>query len=504
MFSETRNVAKSVVTSVPSEREDQDEEKRYEEENAITNTSEIVIRVQNLSKCYQIYDKPHDRLKQSLYPRFQKLIGSSPKQYFREFWALKDVSFEVKKGETVGIIGRNGSGKSTLLQIICGTVAPTGGDIETKGRIAALLELGSGFNPEFTGRENVYMNAAVLGLRKEEVDERFDSIVAFADIGQFIEQSVKTYSSGMYVRLAFAVAVNVEPDILIVDEVLAVGDMLFQAKCMIRLKEMMDNGVTVLFVSHDINTVKSLCQQSLYLQQGRMVRFGKASEVVDAYVTQMHSELNAALKPTAEISSYMDQNATPAEGSKDEAFSENKTLHVSTSSEVQFPAGHNRYGDGGARILDIKLLNSRGQPTDNLELHEAFTIQIAVRFNRDMDNCAIGYSFRDLKGIMLLGGVTTSYPAFVVSRAKSGELYVFEIKGVNVLTQDVYTLSIGIETPVVTNEQHVFEDILEHALVFRSYFPVDRTAWFPARVWVPVEFSCIKVLSESARQLDSA
>ena len=497
MFSENKNLARRDSLSFPSETGGQGEEKSRIEKSAITDNSDLAIRVQNLSKCYQIYDKPHHRLKQSLYPRLQRFIGSSPKQYFREFWALKDVSFEVKKGETVGIIGRNGSGKSTLLQIICGTLAPTGGNVETKGRIAALLELGSGFNPEFTGRENVYMNAAVLGLSKEEVNERFDSIAAFADIGQFIEQPVKTYSSGMYVRLAFAVAVNVEPDILIVDEALAVGDMLFQTKCMIRLKEMMDNGATVLFVSHDISTVKSLCQQSIYLQRGHIVCLGKASEVVDAYVAQMHSELNAALKPIAETSAYMDPKATLAARPEKETFFEIKTLQVSTSDEVQFPTGHNRYGDGGARILDVKLLNSRGQPTDNLELHEAFTIQVAVRFNRDMDNCAIGYSFRDLKGIMLLGGVTTSYPAFVVSRAKSGELYVFEIKGVNVLTQDVYTLSIGIETPVIINEQHVFEDILEHAVVFRSYFPSDRKAWFPARVWVPVEFSCVKIPTES-------
>ncbi len=202
MFSETKNIEKPAAISLPFEREGQDEEKNSEGESAIMNSSsDTAIRVQNLSKCYQIYDKPHDRLKQSVYPRFQKLIGSPPKRYFCEFWALQDVSFEVKKGETVGIIGRNGSGKSTLLQIICGTLAPSTGSVETKGRIAALLELGSGFNPEFTGRENTYMNGAVLGLSKEEVDERFDSIAAFADIGQFIEQPVKTYSSGMFVKV---------------------------------------------------------------------------------------------------------------------------------------------------------------------------------------------------------------------------------------------------------------------------------------------------------------
>src|SRR5436309_2773204 len=195
-------------------------------------SDEIAIRVSDLSKCYHIYDRPPDRLKQSTLPRLQRLIRQPSRQYYREFWALKDVSFEVKNGETVGIIGRNGSGKSTLLQIICGTLTPTSGTIETSGRIAALLELGSGFNPEFTGRENVYMNAAVLGLSKGEIDERFDEIAAFADIGEFIEQPVKIYSTGMYVRLAFSVIAHVDAEILVVDEALAVGDAVFTQKCM--------------------------------------------------------------------------------------------------------------------------------------------------------------------------------------------------------------------------------------------------------------------------------
>lgn len=193
---------------------------------------EIAIKVENLSKCYQIYEQPHDRLKQSLLPRIQRAIGFQPRQYYREFWSLKGVSFEVKKGETVGVIGRNGGGKSTLLQIICGTLSPTAGKIACYGRIAALLELGSGFNPEFTGRENVYLNASVLGLTKEEIDARFDDIVEFADINDFIEQPVKNYSSGMMVRLAFAVAIHVDADILVVDEALSVGDVYFVQKCM--------------------------------------------------------------------------------------------------------------------------------------------------------------------------------------------------------------------------------------------------------------------------------
>lgn len=245
--------------------------------------NDIAIRVQNLGKCYQIYGAPRDRLKQFLLPRFQRAIGKQPIQYYREFWALKDVSFEIKKGETVGIIGRNGSGKSTLLQIICGTLSPTSGSVQTNGRIAALLELGSGFNPEFTGRENVYMNAAVLGLSKEEVDKRFDDIAAFADIGQFIEQPVKTYSSGMVVRLAFAVAINVDPEILIVDEALSVGDELFQRKCFSRIEAIKNNGATILFVSHSGSTIVELCDRAVLMDSGEKLAVGVPKQIVGRY-----------------------------------------------------------------------------------------------------------------------------------------------------------------------------------------------------------------------------
>ena len=247
-----------------------------------------VIRVQDLSKCYQIYDRPQDRLKQNLW--------RGRKRFYREFWALKGVTFEVKKGEAVGIIGRNGSGKSTLLQLIAGTLTPTSGSVDVKGRVAALLELGSGFNPEFTGRENVYMNGAILGLSHEEIDLRFDEIIVFADIGDFIDQPVKTYSSGMMVRLAFAVSVCVEPDILIVDEVLAVGDMAFQFKCMKRLEQLTQSGVTLLFVSHDIGAVKAFCQRAVYLDKGGVRASGSASDMVEMYLLDMRKEQQLALQ----------------------------------------------------------------------------------------------------------------------------------------------------------------------------------------------------------------
>ena len=248
---------------------------------------DIAIRVDGLSKCYHVYERPQDRLKQSLW------LGR--KQFYREFWALRDVSFEIKRGETFGIIGRNGSGKSTLLQMIAGTLSPTAGTVQVNGRVAALLELGSGFNPDFTGRENVFMNGAILGLSEAEIARRFDEIAAFADIGDFIEQPVKTYSSGMMVRLAFAVSVCVEPDILIVDEALAVGDMAFQFKCMDRLDKLTQSGTTLLFVSHDIGAVKAFCQQALYLHTGTIKAAGSASDMTELYLCDIRDEQKRGL-----------------------------------------------------------------------------------------------------------------------------------------------------------------------------------------------------------------
>lgn len=246
-------------------------------------SSNCAIRVEGIRKCYQIYDRPSDRLIQSIYPRLQRTLGLSPKKYYREFWALDDVSFEVSKGETIGVIGRNGSGKSTLLQIICGTLEPTGGQVALSGRLAALLELGSGFNPEFTGRENVYMNATVLGMTQSEIDASFDDILAFAAIGDFIDQPVKTYSSGMFVRLAFSVAVHIKPAILIVDEALSVGDIAFQNKCMKKIVELKAQGTSILFVSHDLSTVQIICDRVIWLEGGKLMRQGNPVDICQDY-----------------------------------------------------------------------------------------------------------------------------------------------------------------------------------------------------------------------------
>lgn len=267
------------------------------------------IRAQGLGKTYRLYDKPHHRLLQSLW--------RGRKSYFREFAALSDVSFELARGQTLGIIGRNGAGKSTLLQIICGTLTPSAGQVEVRGRIAALLELGTGFNPDFTGRENIVINAAILGLSQREIAERLDDIIAFADIGQFIDQPVKTYSSGMYVRLAFSVVIHVDPDILIVDEALAVGDALFQAKCMTRMRRMLDDGLTLLFISHDIAAVKALCKRALWLDHGTVRALGSTPDVTRDYDQDWIRQANAAQDLSTEPPAALDHpefDGLPATG----------------------------------------------------------------------------------------------------------------------------------------------------------------------------------------------
>jgi lipopolysaccharide transport system ATP-binding protein len=239
---------------------------------------QIAIQATNLGKCYHIYDKPNDRLKQ--------ILARRNKQYYREFWALSDINFTLYRGDSLGIIVRNGSGKSTLLQILCQTLTPTTGKVQVNGKIAALLELGAGFNPEFTGRENIYLNGAILGFSRREMDERLDEIIAFADIGNFLDQAVKTYSSGMFVRLAFAVQACVKPDILIVDEALSVGDIFFQQKCAKRMEELRTQGTTLIFVSHDMSIVRDLCQQTIYLKNGQVMYSGPSTEAVRHFLAE--------------------------------------------------------------------------------------------------------------------------------------------------------------------------------------------------------------------------
>lgn len=256
--------------------------------------SGLAISVRGVSKCYQIYDSPGHRLKQFIMPRIRRMFGLKARSYFREFHALHDVSLEVARGEVVGLVGKNGSGKSTLLQIVCGTLSPTGGQVETYGRVSALLELGSGFNPEFTGRDNAYMNAALLGIPAEELGPRLDDILEFAGIGDFIDQPIKTYSSGMVLRLAFAVAINVDPDILVVDEALAVGDEAFQRKCFSRIEELKRGGCTILFVSHSAGSVIEFCDRAVLLDGGDLIMEGVPKAVVAQYQRLLYAPRKSA------------------------------------------------------------------------------------------------------------------------------------------------------------------------------------------------------------------
>lgn len=255
-----------------------------EPETSMASRDDIAVRVQGLTKCFQLYDNPGQLLKQQLVSRLSRLVGRQPPQYFREYWALKGIDFSIRRGEVVGIVGRNGAGKSTLLQILCGTLSPTEGTVDIRGRVAALLELGAGFNPEFSGRENVYLNGAILGISREEITRRFDDIAAFADIGEFIERPVKSYSSGMYVRLAFAVSACVEPDVLIVDEALAVGDAKFQAKCFRRFEELVARGTTILLVTHSIEQITRHCDRAILLEGGVVHQEGPPKDVANTYL----------------------------------------------------------------------------------------------------------------------------------------------------------------------------------------------------------------------------
>lgn len=359
-------------------------------------SDDIAIKVENLSKCYHIYDQPRDRLKQMILPRLQRAAGIPQKQYFREFWALKGVSFEVKKGETVGIIGRNGSGKSTLLQMICGTLNPTSGSIQTRGRVAALLELGSGFNPEFTGRENVYLNGAVLGLSKEEIDHRFEEIAAFADIGDFIEQPVKNYSSGMLMRLAFAVIAHVDADILVVDEALSVGDAVFVQKCSNFLRAFLRRG-TLIFVSHSMQSVLELCDRSIWLAQGEARMDGEAKEVVRLYSAFIHQQINTAnqiyVKPRAPVETV----AVAPTRQSDRVTSSKFRAEV-----YAFDPDTPHWGAGGAEIIDITILDVNGQRLQTIDGGAPIQVRVHARSTQQLINPIIGFSLRNNRGVELI------------------------------------------------------------------------------------------------------
>ncbi len=356
---------------------------------------EPIIHVENLTKTYRIWAKPSARLQSpfvegvgNLFPkksRPRRALGALAARGYRDFHALHDVSFTVRRGEATGIIGRNGSGKSTLLQLIAGTLTPTSGRCEVHGRVAALLELGSGFNPDFTGRENVFLNGSIFGLTKSEMEVRFDEIAAFADIGDFIEQPVKTYSSGMMVRLAFAVGLAMDPEILIVDEALSVGDVFFQQKCFRRLHEIMESGVTLLFVSHDMEAVRNLCDQVLLLNEGRLDFLGAPDETVSRYYALFGRPLEARVHPSAPAAPSAPTVAAPVAPDVRAALREHNLL----------PAAKSRHGDRHVELVAATVENEHGAPSLRVEMTRVATLRVLLRANGPIADPSTGFNIYD-------------------------------------------------------------------------------------------------------------
>lgn len=380
--------------------------------------SELAISAQNISKIYKLYDQHIDRLKEALNP-----FG---KKYHRDFYALKDLSFKVKKGDTVGIIGRNGSGKSTLLQILSGVLTQTSGQFMVNGKVSALLELGTGFNPELTGIENVYFSGMLLGFSKEEIDAKLDDILSFADIGEFIHQTMKIYSSGMYVRLAFAVAVNVDPDILIVDEALAVGDINFQAKCYKKFSQFQNSGKTILFVSHSLDSVIRYCNKALVLDSGKKIVETSPKEAVDVYKKLM-------------VNCYQTD-----EENKNNPPGEKELYPASASFKDKFEVNPSAlsYGNMDAEIMDFGIFGEENNPVQNIFHNETFYIRMKIKFIQPIENPIFAYTIKDIKGLEITG-TNTFYANIDTGVFDEGDIVLVEFSQVLNLQGGHYTLSLG-------------------------------------------------------------
>jgi lipopolysaccharide transport system ATP-binding protein len=427
---------------------------------------DIAIKVENLSKCYHVYDKPRDRLLQ--------MLSFGRKHYFREFWALRDVSFEIKKGETVGIIGRNGSGKSTLLQIICGTLNPTSGSVQTKGRIAALLELGSGFNPEFTGRENVYMNAAVLGLNNSEIDARFGDIETFADIGDFIDQPVKTYSSGMAVRLAFSISASIDPEVLIIDEALAVGDIRFQAKCFNRLKKLKDSGVTILLVSHSAEQIVKHCDRGILLEGGELLTIGFPKDVTNNYMDILYGGGSAEDSENVLEMSYVSNDVDKENSIQSMMFS--SAIEDNYSLTLGWNPNEYRWGSGDAVILDFRIIDNNGKHTVQLYADEKFVIAMKVILKKTLPNIVFGFYIKTIDGLLITGSNSRDFPDDQhVNWEIDPGCNLFEVSFIFKprLTSGEYMISLGVAQDVLGELiplDRRYDSILIHVINRKPYF----------------------------------
>ena len=389
----------------------------------------LAISVQDVTKIYRLYDKPIDRLLEAM--------SITKKTYHKKFFALDKISFEIEKGTTVGIIGTNGSGKSTILKIITGVLNPSSGSVEVEGNISALLELGAGFNMDYTGIENIYMNGTMMGFSREEMEKKLPEILEFADIGDFVHQPVKTYSSGMFVRLAFALAINVEPEILIVDEALSVGDVFFQAKCYKKMEEIRQKGTTILMVTHDMGSVIKYCDKVILLNRGSFVAEGKAGEIVDLY--------KKILANRFEIEEEAEKDKLPPES---EAASTDKLMKESLSINPSVT----EYGDGRAKIYDLGLIDSKGEISNLLIKGEEFTIKERIRFFADIKQPIFTYTIKDKKGTEL-SGTNTMFELTDIEEVHAGDSYDVEFRQKMNLQGGEYLISMsctGFE-----NGQHV-------------------------------------------------
>ncbi len=355
------------------------------------------VEFQDVSKSYSIYDSPGDRLKELL--SFNRL------KCHKDFWALHDIGFEIRRGETFCIIGENGSGKSTMLQMVAGILHPTSGSLTVNGRVSALLELGAGFNPEFSGHDNVYLNGSILGLSTRQIDQRYKDIEDFAEIGDFINQPVKTYSSGMVVRLAFAVAINVDPEILLVDEALAVGDIYFRQRCMRKVHELRTRGITILFVSHAIADVKAIGDRALWLDHGRMREIGETDRVVSKYLAAMVEKDSAYLM---------------LKGSPDSAGAGSRVRAPEIVDHI--PNIDHRYGDQRAEILGIAVLDAQGSPIHLLEPSQRITVRISVRARAEVAQPIVGFMMRNQLGIDF-SGTNTTREGYELPSMMPGDIY---------------------------------------------------------------------------------
>ncbi|HEY8587567.1 MAG TPA: ABC transporter ATP-binding protein [Rhodanobacter sp.] len=437
------------------------------------------IEISEVGKVFPVYAKPHHRLLQMLSKR-------NKQRWYQEFVALRDVSFNVGRGETLGIVGRNGSGKSTLLQIICGTQTPSAGSVNVNGRVAALLELGSGFNPEFTGRENVYLNGMVLGLEKEEVESRFESIAAFAEIGDFMERPVRTYSSGMYVRLAFAVAINVTPDILVVDEALSVGDEAFQRKCFARINKIREDGATILFVSHSASTVVELCNRAVLLDGGELLAMGSPKYIVSRYQKILYSpsdkfaSIRAEIKngseteePQVDVADAVPALSEPAVAQPGQATDPLDVEDESYFEEGMLPKSTYRYDAVAAAIEDPHIETLAGRRVNVLKAHQEYVYTYRVRFDRGASAIRCGMLIKNVTGLDLAGCVT-SWAGGSIAWVDAGTVLEVRFRFPCMFVSGAYFLNAGVQGCL--NEEEVYLDRVIDAVMFKVIHEPGRLA----------------------------